>query len=301
MRQDKDRTTKWLLAHHSDSILWLAGIHGFESCRPVAPEVVAPRRLPDGLLEVRYPGEPEPDLVLVEIEAYPGNDVDPQVFEDILAIELVRRVTPEVVCLVLKPKGNLAVGGKQTRKSRRGLTTVSADWRVVNLWTLDADSLLAADDPGLIPLVPLAATTRPADEVLVECRDRLELVPDANDRSGLQVVTAILAGFALNRPGLAKLFGGGEKMIESPVLDELIEQIEARAAKANQMKLEAEIQAKHARTLRESIIAALDARFGSVPDAVRAGLAGITDPGRLEALVRSAATCPDVPAFAAGL
>ena len=324
MRQDKDRTAKWLITHHGDSILWLAGIHGFTSCQPVTPETVAPRRLPDGLLEVRFPGDPDPTLVLVEIEAYPGNDVDPQVFEDILAVELVRKVTPEVVCLVLKPKGNLVVSGSRTRTSRRGLTSVSASWQVVNLWTLDAETLLAANDPGLIPWVPLARTNRPADEVLIECRDRLEQVADANDRSGLQVVTGILASFALSRKGLEKLFSGGKPMIDSPLLHELIEQIEERAekraeakaeAKAEalavkkiaemQAKLEAEIQTKleaqRANVARMSISATLEARFGSVPESVRTELASITDANRLEAMIRIAATCPDVATFAAAL
>lgn len=301
MRQDKDRTAKWLITHHGDSILWLAGIHGFSSCQPVTPETVAPRRLPDGLLEVRFPGDPEPTLVLVEIEAYPGNDVDPQVFEDILAVELVRRMTPEVVCLVLKPKGNLVVSGTRTRTSRRGLTSVSASWPVVNLWTLDAETLLAANNPGLIPWVPLARTNRPADEVLIDCRDRLEQVPDANDRSGLQVVTAILAGFALSRKGIEKLFGGGKKMIESPVLDDLIELIKERETKALRSKFEVQQAERLLVTLRNSIASFLEGRFGSVPDAVREGLAGISDANRLEALIRVAATCPNVEAFVDGM
>ena len=258
MRQDKDRTAKWLITHHGDSILWLAGIHGFTSCQPVTPETVAPRRLPDGLLEVRFPGDPDPTLVLVEIEAYPGNDVDPQVFEDILAVELVRKVTPEVVCLVLKPKGNLVVSGSRTRTSRRGLTTLHANWQVVNLWTLDADALLAANDPGLIPWVPLARSTRPRDDLLLACRDRLNAVPNRAERSTLLAVTAILAGLAHDPKGLLTLFGGGDTMIESPVLDELME----FAREKERVKVQAETRLS---TTRVTLLAFLEARFGAVP------------------------------------
>lgn len=69
MRQDKDRTAKWLLAHHGDAVLRLAGFTDFTSCRAVAAELVAPRRLPDGLLEVTVTGRPEQHLV----RAAPGS------------------------------------------------------------------------------------------------------------------------------------------------------------------------------------------------------------------------------------
>jgi len=47
------------------------------------PETVAPRLLPDGLLEVRFAGSSEPVLVLVEIEADPDADADRQVLDDL--------------------------------------------------------------------------------------------------------------------------------------------------------------------------------------------------------------------------
>ena len=62
MRQDKDRSGKWLLTHHGDAILKLGGITDFSSWKALQPETVAPRRLPDGLIEVRFPGESEQPL-----------------------------------------------------------------------------------------------------------------------------------------------------------------------------------------------------------------------------------------------
>lgn len=279
MRQVKDRTAKWLLSHHGDSILRLAGIRGFLSCRPAAAELVAPRRWPDGILEVQYPEGP--DLVLVEIESYPDKDVDRQIAEDLEIVHLERGATPEVVCLILMPKGNLKAEGTATRRSKSGSTSVTATWPVVNLWEIDAESLLAENDPGLIPWVPLARTNRPRDEVLLECRDRLAAVPDSTDRSALLAVTAILAGLARNAKGLLNLFGG-ELMIESPVLDELKELM---------------VRRERARVL----IAILEARFGSVPAQLQTAVRAIEDSARLELLVRPAATCPDLAAFQAAL
>src|SRR3954470_16426639 len=108
MRQDKDRSAKWLLNHHAGSVLRLGGITGFKSWTAIQPETVAPRRLPDGLIEVWFPSDPKPALVLIEIETYPDKDVDHQVFDDLMLIALERGIVTEVVSLVLKPKGKLA-------------------------------------------------------------------------------------------------------------------------------------------------------------------------------------------------
>jgi hypothetical protein len=45
----------------------------------------------------------------------------------------------------------------------------------------------------------------------------------------------------------------------------------------------------------------LEARFGSVPPERLATLDGVADEGRLQGLVRLAATCPDLDTFVAGL
>src|SRR5262245_13389784 len=185
MRQDKDRSGKWPLAHHGDAVLKLAGLTGFTAWRALQPETVAPRRLPDGLLEVRFPGQTEPTLVLVEIETYPDAGADRQVLDDVMLIAVDRKAVPEVVSLVLKPKGNLAVTGVAERVSARGGTRVSGSWPVVRLWELEAEALLSAGDAGLVPWVPLTRTTLSPDELMARCRDRLAAVPDPTDRAGL--------------------------------------------------------------------------------------------------------------------
>jgi hypothetical protein len=286
MRQDKDRSGKWLLTHHGDAVLKLGGITGFTAWRALQPETVAPRRLPDGLIEVRFPDEAEPTWVLVEIETYPDRAADEQVLDDLMLIAVDRRVVPEVVSLVLKPKGNLTVAGTAERTSPRNRTRVGGSWPVVRVWELEAETLLAAGDAGLIPWVPLARSTLPAEELLTRCRDRLATVPDPVDRAGLMVVTQILAGLAFPDRRFLHLFGGPDVMIESPVLDEVKEILLKRGRVAESQR---------------SSVAVLKARFGSVPEEVQTKLTGITDLTRLEALVPLAATCPDVAAFAAQL
>ena len=49
---DYDRTSKWLIQHHGDAILRLAGLRDLASWRPLQAEVVQPRQLP-GLAQRR--------------------------------------------------------------------------------------------------------------------------------------------------------------------------------------------------------------------------------------------------------
>jgi hypothetical protein len=139
MRRDKDRSGKWLLGKHGGSVVRLAGITGFTSWRHLTSEVVAPRRLLDGLIELRFPNEPTPTLVLVEIESYADSDADRQVLDDLLLVAVERGAVPEVVSLVLKPKGNVRVTGTDERFSRSRRVRFNATWPVVQLWELDAD------------------------------------------------------------------------------------------------------------------------------------------------------------------
>ncbi len=44
------------------------GSKKIEAWRPAQAEVVQPRQLPDGLLEVRLQGEPRDDLFLIEVK-----------------------------------------------------------------------------------------------------------------------------------------------------------------------------------------------------------------------------------------
>jgi len=295
MRQDKDRSGKWLLAHHGDSVLRLGGITGFTAWKALQAETVAPRRLPDGLIEVRFPGEPEPTLVLVEIETYPDSDADRQVLDDLMLIAVDRKSVPEVVSLVLKPKGNLTVTGASERVSPRGRTKIGGTWPVVRLWELDAEALLASPDVGLIPWVPLTRITLAPEELMTKCRDRLFQVPDPNDRAGLIAVTGILAGLAFSGRSFDNLFGGKTMLdkvfvtaiLESPVLQEQMKEW-YRATRATE---------EAARLLRETLVANLEARFGAVPHDLVVSLSAVEDEARLKTLLRFSATCPDVPAF----
>jgi len=67
---DYDKSTKWLIPHHGDFILRLGGVRDIATWKALQAEPVQPRRLPDGLLEVRRQGQTRPRLFVLEISTY---------------------------------------------------------------------------------------------------------------------------------------------------------------------------------------------------------------------------------------
>ncbi len=298
MHQDKDRSAKWLLSHHGDAVLKLAGLAGFTAWKHLPSEVVAPRRTFDGLLQVTYPDEPEPRLVLIEVESYGGSDTDRQVFDDLLLVALEYRKIPEVVSLVMKPKGNLRVAGAVSESSPGGTTRLSGQWPVVRLWELDAQGLLDDGDVGLIPWVPLTRSARPTHDVLFECVGRIRKVADAGERAGLLAVTFLLTSFAHPGYDLFSIFGGKGMVIdfESVGMKQLGEAYRERY----QAQWEAQWQAQwELEFLRGTVTEALEARFGAVPGTITDRLNAITDANQVRRLHRVAVTCHSFDDFLA--
>ena len=105
-----DRSSKWLIEHQGGAILKVGGMRDVEAWRAVHSEVVQPRQLPDGLLEVRRAGSRDWQPVVVEIEAYPSNQTPADLLDDLMLVYLNRGVLPDVLVLVLAPKGNVTRG-----------------------------------------------------------------------------------------------------------------------------------------------------------------------------------------------
>ncbi len=137
-----DKSSKWLIQHHGDSILRLAGVLDIDSWQPLPAELVQSRRLPDGLIEVRRHGQAEPDLYVLEIATYPEARVADQVVDDTALVYLDRRVLPEVVVLFLHPKGNIEAAGAVNLRSRQGWTDWRLSWRIAKLWQVPAEEFM---------------------------------------------------------------------------------------------------------------------------------------------------------------
>jgi hypothetical protein len=278
MRDKKDRSGKWLIEHHGDGLLRLGGVYGFRSWRATPTDVVLPKQAPDGLLEVFFPDQPHADLVLIEIETYPLSDHAQQVLDDLTLVLGARGVLPEVISLILRPRGQLRVAGHHERVSRLGHSRVEFRWTVVELWTLAAADLLAVNDVGLIPLVPLTRFDAPPAALIEECRQRIEQQAPPGKQDNLLALTHVMTGLAYNDSSLLSLLLRNRTMIESPIIDSW------RAEGAQHM-----------------IRKVLEARFGPIPADIAVQLKSVKDEERLGELNCAAAFCSDLEAFWAKL
>jgi hypothetical protein len=278
MRDDYDRSSKYLLERHGNAILRLAGVADIAAWRAVPAEVVQPRQLPDGLLEADLPGAPQPRRFVVEMATFPERRAEEQALRDALLVYLHYWELPEVVTLVLHPKGQFRVTGTAELVSPHGWSKCGLSWRVVELWMVPAADLLAAGEIGLIPWVPLARIDGPPEPVLQECRQRIDQQAPAGERENLLAVIQVLGRLRYDVNLLASIFGGRQAMIESPLIKELV-----------------------AERSHEMILQFLEGRFNAVPVEIAEALRKIDDVQRLNALAKWAAVCPDLAAFQARL
>ncbi len=280
--QPYDKSSKWLIQHHGDSILRLAGIQNVAAWRPAQAEVVQPSQMPDGLLEVRLEGEARDDLFLLEVATYPERRVEEQLTRDLMLVYLDRGELPEAVTLVLRGKGQYRVPGGRDLQSRHGLSSCRLNWRVVELWAVPAEELLQAGDIGLVPWVPLTDFADPPQRMMERCRDLIERAAPPGERASLLAVTQVLAYLRYNSVELLEILGGRKVMLEIPYLDEIVMEKSREAARE---------------TAHKYIGTVLKTRFGDVPQDVVEAIESVVDEEQLEALVKLAVVCPDLAAF----
>jgi predicted transposase YdaD len=142
---------------------------------------------------------------------------------------------------------------------------------------LSAEELLAAPNVGVVPWVPLARYDGPAEVLLQRCRDRLDREGGAQ-QANLLAVTQVFARLHFDKPEWLEILGGRKAMIESPLIQEIVEESE----RAGRLKATVEV---------------LEARFGAVSPTVTAGLQQVKEEKQLARLTRHAAVCPSLQAF----
>jgi predicted transposase YdaD len=272
-----DPSSKWMLEEHGDSFLYLAGARNVLSCQARKAEVVQPRKLPDGLLEARFAGSADPRLVLVEVATYPEPRVVAQVQDDIRLVRQARGVLPDALVLCLCPRGQYRVPQRVEESSPLGWVSEALSWKVVELWTLSAEELLAAPSVGIVPWASLARYDGPAEVLLQRCRDRLER-EGGSQKANLLAVAQVFAKLKFDRPDWLEILGGRKAMIESPLIQEIVEESE----RAGRLKATRDV---------------LETRFGAVTPAVTAGLEQVKEEERLVRLTRHAVTCASLQAF----
>jgi len=273
-RHQFDKSSKWLIHKHGNGILFLGGIRGVRSWRPLQAELVQPRRLPDGLLEVYFHGRQSPDYFLLEVATYPEKRILDQALDDLTLAYHQLKVLPELLTVILKPVGGLRVRGKHELLSRLQWSALSCEWKVVELWKLAAEELLAAGDVGIVPWIPLTNFPGPPEPILEQCRHRIDKHALPQERDNLLVVSQILAQLRYNDPKLLAILGGKRVMIESPLIQEIV-----------------------AESKQEDILEVLQARFEAVPDNIIERLRAVRSEKKLLALIKLAVRCSNLDAF----
>jgi predicted transposase YdaD len=289
-REDKDRGGQFLFQHFAGSILRMGGFTGVRSWQVETSRLVHPQETPDGLLKVQLEGEEQPVWVVVEIATFPERRVDEQVLRDAMMVFLERGVLPEVLTLVLHPKGKVRVTGKQRQRSHRGLTTWAMTWKVVELWTLRAADLLAANDVGLVPWAVLTRFRERPEVLLRECRRRIDEQATEREKGNLLAVCQVLTRLRYNDPALLEIFGGSRAMIESPLIKEL--QVRFKQEGKEEGKHEGRQEAT-----QDAILRVLSLRFRFLPPDVDADVRAITDAQRLQEVLDHAVTAASLKAF----
>jgi hypothetical protein len=272
-----DLSGKWLLEHQGRGITLLGGLRDVISCKSVQADVVQPRQLPDGLLEVSLRGRREPVLMLVEFCTYPEKRAVQQLMDGLRLVRQVRGVLPEGLAIVLRPKGKYRVPEEGRAQSVLGWSKETLSWKRVEMWTQSAEAMLASPDVGVVPLIPLASFEGPVEPLLRRCRERIDR-EGGEHRANLLAVTQTFIKLRFAQPALLDLFGGSRAMIESPLIKEIVEKTDRKRQRTDVEK-------------------AIRVRFGGLPDSARASLEGLEDEAKLDALHDFAVICPTLEAF----
>ena len=277
-QQRFDIGSKWLLHNQGKGALLVGGFKDVQRIEPLPGEIVQNRKYPDGLLRVYLAGQRKPHHVLVEVATYSEKRALRQALDDLALAYSALGHLPELLMLVLRPKGRFRISGRHAVRSKLGLSRLEAEWRPIELWALPAAEFLAQGDVGVTPWVPLMQFDGPPESLLERCAEKIEREAHPKDRADLLAVSQVMTGLRFPDPALLRLLGGEEPMIESPLLRKM-----------------------RAETSQDHILALLKDRFDAVPRTVTKQLREIIDEKKLRKLLLLAAKCPDLHTFSEAL
>ena len=218
--------------------------------------------------------DPKPHHVLVEMATYPEKRALKQALDDLTLAYSVLGHLPELLMLVLRPKGKFRISGEHEIRSELGMSRLEVRWRVVELWTLSAERFLVEADVGILPWVPLMQMKSPPEAILEQCAGRIEREAPPRQQGDMLAVAEVMTGLRFSDPDFLTIFQRERTMIESPV-----------------------VKRWKAESLHEAILDVLKDRFHSTPRDVTKPLRAILDEKKLRQLNIVAAKCADLDAF----
>jgi hypothetical protein len=273
-RQRFDIGSKWLLHNQGRGALLVGGIKNVRRVDPMPGEIAQSRKYPDGLLRVYLAGERKPHHILIEVATYAEKRALKQALDDLALAYSALGHLPDLLMLVLRPKGRFRIEGQHAVTSKLELSRLEAKWKTVEVWKLSAAEFLAAGDVGVTPWMTLMEFDGPPEQLLERCAEKIEREASPQDRANLLAVSQVLTQLRFSDPALLRLLGGQETMIESPLLQKMI-----------------------AESIHKVILDLLKDRFGTVPRDVSKHLHEVLNEKKLRHLNRIAARCPDLDAF----
>jgi hypothetical protein len=191
-QQRYDISSKWLLHNQGKGILLVGGLKGVQRIEPMPGEIAQSRKWPDGLLRVYLMGQRKPHHVLIEVATYAEKRALKQALDDLAAAYAALGYLPELLMLILRPKGTFRITGRHEVRSKLGLARLAAEWKPVELWTLPAEEFLAAGDVGAVPWVSLMQFDGPPEALLERCAEKIEREAHPKDRADLLAVSQVL-------------------------------------------------------------------------------------------------------------
>jgi hypothetical protein len=273
-RQRFDIASKYLLHNQGKGVLPIGGIKNVRRIEPMPGEIVQTRKYPDGLLQVFLGNERKPHHVLVEVAIYSEKRALKQALNDLTLAYSVLGHLPDLLMLILRPKGTVRITGKHEVRGKLEPSRLTAEWKPVEMWTQPARQFLEKGDVGAVPWATLMDFDGPPEELLQLCAAKIEREAHPKDQADLLAVSQVLTELRFPNPELLQLLGGEKLVIESPMLQRMV-----------------------AKSLHVAIQEALKARFGSVPRDVTRLLGDILDERKLHKLNGVAAKCMNLDAF----
>jgi hypothetical protein len=277
-----DKAGKWLTQHQTLSVLHLAGVQNVISCRPRPPEMVQPGQLPDGLIEATLAGREQPVYYLIEFATKAERRLTRQLARDMMMVYLNFGVVPEVLAIILNQSGRYRAESSFDYRSPSGHCRVTGNWNVTELWRLPADQLLAMNDVGLIPWVPLTAFEQPAEVIVRECKERIDRFAPADQHGEFLIVTAVLTDLRFKDRRLLEILGGKNLVAASSPLKQIFDEF---------------YEDKVVEVRQEDILEFLKARFKKIPVPITRAIKATKDSERLDALVKLCGTCASLREF----
>jgi predicted transposase YdaD len=278
---DMDQGLKRLLTVRPADILTLA-FPGIEYQSDLPTDVATePQLALDTLFRARYEGVE--CAVNVEVQAYRDDEMPRRCFEYGARASVVHQLPVLSVVLWLLRRGNIP----PTPYEMRIGSWVQATWQIVNIevYNLDARDIIAAGLPGLLPLVPFmrGGDTEAIEQAGQALKEQEVQAPQSHAEWGdlvslLAVFTARMRGEEAARALIRSMYMSTEFLEESPLYRAWrAEAREQGLEQGKELGLEEGLEQGKLDGLRLAVRAALEGRFGTLPESLLALIAAANE------------------------